>query len=150
MGSLVAPWAPWGPMGPLGTRGFWGPGAYHRRRSVRTRISPPPNRGRRAGRFEQVPCSPSSMTFLDPEFLDLEPECSAYPSLILPRRGRDSARPTLLAHLWRTFGASWPKKLLSKRLSKTDQILMPFQHRFWSVLAPFWRAKMVPKSIKNR
>ena len=27
---------------------------------------------------------------------------------------------------------------------------MPFQHRFWSVLAPFWRAKMPPKSIKNR
>ena len=27
---------------------------------------------------------------------------------------------------------------------------MPFQHRFWSVLAPFWRAKMTPKSIKNR
>ena len=27
---------------------------------------------------------------------------------------------------------------------------MPFQHRFLSVLAPFWRAKMVPKSIKNR
>ena len=27
---------------------------------------------------------------------------------------------------------------------------MPFQHRFWSVLAPFWRPKMAPKSIKNR
>ena len=27
---------------------------------------------------------------------------------------------------------------------------MPFQHRFLSVLAPFWRAKMAPKSIKNR
>ena len=26
---------------------------------------------------------------------------------------------------------------------------MPFQHRFLSVLAPFWRAKMSPKSIKN-
>ena len=26
---------------------------------------------------------------------------------------------------------------------------MPFQHRFLSVLAPFWRAKMAPKSIKN-
>ena len=41
-------------------------------------------------------------------------------------------------------------KSCSKRHSKTDQILMPFQHRFWSVLAPFWRAKMAPKSIKNR
>ena len=27
---------------------------------------------------------------------------------------------------------------------------MPFQHRFLSVLAPFWRAKMAPKSIENR
>ena len=27
---------------------------------------------------------------------------------------------------------------------------MLFQHRFLSVLAPFWRAKMAPKSIKNR
>ena len=27
---------------------------------------------------------------------------------------------------------------------------MRFQHRFLSVLAPFWRAKMAPKSIKNR
>ena len=27
---------------------------------------------------------------------------------------------------------------------------MPFQHRFLSVLAPFWKAKMAPKSIKNR
>ena len=27
---------------------------------------------------------------------------------------------------------------------------MPFQHRFLSVLAPFWRAKMAPKSIKNQ
>ena len=26
---------------------------------------------------------------------------------------------------------------------------MPFQHRFLSVLAPFWKAKMAPKSIKN-
>ena len=26
---------------------------------------------------------------------------------------------------------------------------MPFQHRFWSVLAPFLEAKMAPKSIKN-
>ena len=26
---------------------------------------------------------------------------------------------------------------------------MPFPYRFLSVLAPFWRAKMVPKSIKN-
>ena len=27
---------------------------------------------------------------------------------------------------------------------------MPFQHRFLSVLAPFWKAKMTPKSIRNR
>ena len=27
---------------------------------------------------------------------------------------------------------------------------MPFQHRFLSVLAPFWRPKMASKSIKNR
>ena len=27
---------------------------------------------------------------------------------------------------------------------------MPFQHRFLRVLATFWRAKMTPKSIKNR
>ena len=27
---------------------------------------------------------------------------------------------------------------------------MAFQHRFLSVLAPFWEAKMAPKSIKNR
>ena len=51
---------------------------------------------------------------------------------------------------WRTFGASWPKKWRSKRPSKNVQILMPFQHRFWSVLAPFWRLKMVPKLSKNR
>ena len=27
---------------------------------------------------------------------------------------------------------------------------MPFQHRFLSVLAPLWKAKMAPKSTKNR
>ena len=27
---------------------------------------------------------------------------------------------------------------------------MPFQHRFFNVLAPFWKAKIAPKSIKNR
>ena len=48
-------------------------------------------------------------------------------------------------------GASWrPKKSRSKKLSKTAQILISFRHRFLSVLAPFWRAKMAPKSIKNR
>ena len=42
-----------------------------------------------------------------------------------------------------------PKKSRSKRPSKTNQILIPFQHRFLSDLAPFWRAKMALKSIKN-
>ena len=50
----------------------------------------------------------------------------------------------------RAFGASWSKKWCFKRPPKTDQILIPFQHRFLSVLAPFWEAKMAPKSIKNR
>ena len=61
-----------------------------------------------------------------------------------------SARPTLLAHPWRTPGAPWLKKSRSKRPSKTYQILMPFQHRFLSVLVPFWKAKMASKSIKNQ
>jgi len=43
-----------------------------------------------------------------------------------------------------------PKKLSSKRPPKTDQILIPFQHRCLSVLAAFWEPEMVPKSIKNR
>ena len=42
------------------------------------------------------------------------------------------------------------KNWCSNRPSKTDQILMLFQHRFLSVLAPFWKPKMAPKSIKNR
>jgi len=41
--------------------------------------------------------------------------------------------------------------LLSKKAMppQNDQILMPFQYRFWNVLAPFLEAKMAPKSIKN-
>ena len=58
----------------------------------------------------------------------------------------------LCGHLrrWRLLAPLVPKKSPSKRPSKTNQILMPFQHRFLTVLAPFWRAKMAPKSIKNR
>ena len=59
---------------------------------------------------------------------------------------RSAAKP----HLWRILARLGPKKSRSKRPSKTDQILMPFQHRILSVLAPFWKAKMLPKSTKNR
>ena len=51
---------------------------------------------------------------------------------------------------WRVLAPLRPKKSRSKRPSKTHQILMPCQYRFLSVLALFWRAKMAPKSIKNR
>ena len=61
-----------------------------------------------------------------------------------------SAGPTQFFLGFVTPGASWSKKSRSKRPSKTDQILMPFQHRFLTVLAPFWKPKMSPKSIKNR
>ena len=47
------------------------------------------------------------------------------------------------------LGACYPKKSRSKRPPKNDQILMPYQHRFWSVFAPFLEAKIAPKSIKN-
>ena len=40
-------------------------------------------------------------------------------------------------------------KIDQKPPSKNDQILIPFRHRFWGVLAPFLEAKMAPKSIKN-
>ena len=82
-------------------------------------------------------------------FLDPKPEISDYPSFILPRRPAHSARPRLLLQRWRLLGACYPKKSRSKRPPKNDQILMPYQHRFWSVLAPFLEAKMAPKSIKN-
>ena len=88
--------------------------------------------------------------FLLSQFLDPEPERSAYPSLILPRRPAHSARRASLVRPRRLLGALWPKKSRSKRPPKNDKLLMPFQHRFWSVLAPFLEAKMAPKSIKNR
>ena len=79
-----------------------------------------------------------------------ESERSAYPSLILPRRPAHSAGPTPRLRPRGLLGASWPKKWCFKRPLKTYQILMSFQHRFLSVLAPFWEAKMAPKSTKNR
>ena len=79
-----------------------------------------------------------------------ESERLSSPSLILPRRPAHSARPTSKRECPRVLAALGPKKSRSKRPSKTDQILMPFQHRFLNVLAPFWEAKMAPKSIKNR
>ena len=79
-----------------------------------------------------------------------ESERSAYPSLILPRRPAHSAGPTPRLPPRGLLSASWPKKWCFKRPLKTYQILMSFQHRFLSVLAPFWEAKMAPKSTKNR
>ena len=70
----------------------------------------------------------------------------SYPSLILPT----GYGPTLSCAAICVLAPLGPKKSRSKRPSKTDQFLMLFQHRFLSVLAPFWRAKMAPKSIKNQ
>ena len=67
-----------------------------------------------------------------------------------PRRPAHSAGPTHFLAGFAFLAPLGPKKWRSKRPSKTDQILMPFQHRFLSVLAPFWRAKMAPKTTKNR
>ena len=61
-----------------------------------------------------------------------------------------SAGPPQLFPGFRLLAPLGPKKWCSKKPSKNDQILMPFQHRFLSVLAPFWNPKVVPKSIKNR
>ena len=96
----------------------------------------------------QVLPNPSKANLPKPRFS--ESERLSYPSLILPRRPAHSARPTSKREACAYLGASWSKKSRSKRPSKTDHILIPFQHRFLSVLAPFWRAKMAPKSIKNR
>ena len=51
---------------------------------------------------------------------------------------------------WRPFGASWLKKWCSKRPSKNDQILIPFRYWILTLSAPFWDAKILPKSIQNR
>ena len=118
------------------------------------RSDPPPNRGRRAEPFDPgllVLPSPSSWTkFLTQRFKCWEPGLLSYPSLILPRRPAHSAGPTQLYPGIRLLAPLGPKKSPSKRPSKTDQILMPFQHRFLNVLVPFWRGKMAPKSIKNQ
>ena len=107
-----------------------------------------PSRDGVLNRWIQVLPSPSKANLPKPRFSESERLSS--PSLILPRRPAHSARPTFWLRRFRVLAALGPKKWCSKRPSKTDQILMPFQHRFWSVLAPFWRAKMPPKSIKNR
>ena len=114
------------------------------------RSDPPPISGRRAGCARQG-LQGFLQTFLDQVF-ELKGSWAFFflnPSLILPRRPAHSAGPTFWVRGFSSVGASWPEKWRSKRPSKNDQILMPFQHRFWSVLAPFWEAKMVPKSIKN-
>ena len=119
---------------------------------VLTAASPPPNWGRRVKPLYPgllVLPSPLPWTkFLTQRFW--EPERLSSPSLILPIGHRVDFMLCGALRRWRVLAPLRPKKSRSKRPSKTDQILMPFQHRFWNVLAPFWRAKMAPKSIKNR
>ena len=114
---------------------------------MREAIRRPSRDGVLNSRFEVLP-SPSKANLPKPRFSESERLSS--PSLILPRRPAHSARPTNFFPGFAFLPPLELKKWRSKRPSKNDQILMPFQHRFWSVLAPFWRAKMAPKSIKNR
>ena len=80
-----------------------------------------------------------------------------------PSRGRaasfkllpDTAQATcafrqvdVLAGLPRDFWRFLVEKSRSKRLSKTNEMLSPFRYCFLNVLAPFWKAKMLPKSNK--
>ena len=91
--------------------------------------------------FESFRLSPFGFFFL---------EVLVFPLLNPPPVASGRLPPLRRSAALARLGASWAEKSRSKRPSKTDQILMPFQHRFLSVLAPFWRAKMAPKSIKNR
>ena len=113
---------------------------------------PPPNSGRRVGQEHPgllVLPSPSPWTkFLTQRFW--EPGLLSSPSLVLPHWARADSIFCGDLRRWRVLAPLGPKKSRSKRPSKTDQILRPCQHRFLSVLAPFWRAKMAPKSIRNR
>ena len=106
-----------------------------------------PSRGRRAGLSFKA-CLSFLQAFLDQglhsEVLVLSP------SIILPRRAAHSAGPTPKMRNFRPLGASWLKKWCSKRLSKNDQILIPFRYWILTLSAPFWDAKMAPKSIQNR
>ena len=111
------------------------------------RSDPPPNGDGVLDSLSEVLPSPSKADLPKPRFSESERLSS--PSLILPRRPAHSARPTPKREVCAHLGASWSKKWCFKRPPKTDQILIPFQHRFLSVLAPFWEAKMAPKSIKN-
>ena len=108
-----------------------------------------PSRGRRAGLSFKA-CLSFLQAFLD-QVLDSEVLVLS-PSIILPRRAAHSAGPTLKMHPWRPFGASWLKKWCSKRLSKNDQILIPFRHWIFTLSAPLWGcqdgSKIHPKSIK--
>ena len=70
------------------------------------------------------------------------------PSSILPHWAPEDSILCGDLRRFRVLAPLGPKNWRSKRPSKTDQILMPYQHRFLSVLAPFWRPKMAPKSIK--
>ena len=106
-----------------------------------------PSRGRRAGLSFKA-CLSFLQAFLD-KVLDSEVLVLS-PSIILPRRAAHSAGPTPKMHPWRPFGASWLKKWCSKRLSKNDQILIPFRYWILTLSAPFWDAKMAAKSIQNR
>ena len=113
------------------------------------RSDPPPNWGRRAESLNPGLLQPSGS--FQSQVPDINLRLRSPKPSPKPSPGGCAFRPAAPAFgRIRAFGASWPKKWRSKRPSKTDQILMPFQHRFLSVLAPFWRAKMAPKSIKNR
>ena len=67
-----------------------------------------------------------------------------------PRRTHAAPTPHWLAE--RRCPKMRPRrpKRPSRKPSKNDQVLMLFQHRFLSVLASFWKAKMAPKSNQNR
>ena len=104
-----------------------------------------PSRGRRAGLSFKA-CLSFLQAFLD-QVLDSEVLVLS-PSIILPRRVAHSARLTPKMRNFRPFGVSWLKKWCSKRLSKNDQILIPFRYWILALSAPFWDAAMPPKSIK--
>mgnify|MGYP006903435907 CR=1 FL=1 len=116
-----------------------------RRYSPQGGFNPPPNRGRRAERLD-----PGLLVLPTPRpWTKLLAQLLSYPSLILPTGHRVDSMLCGALRRWRVLAPLGPKKWCSKRPSKNNQILMPFQPRFLNVLAPFWTAKMAPKSIKN-
>ena len=116
------------------------PGDPRGRRTARSAYPPPFGVG--------VPDPPAGFTKLrNQKLLKLK---SGFPSPKPSPGGCAFRRAALILTICGASFAFLAEKSCSKRHSKNDQMLMPFQHRFLSVLTPFLETKMAPKSIKNR